>query len=63
VPRAGAPAPVDMTPAHLDYAAVERTLGAGLMRLTAEGAFEPWRVVTGREASAVVDALARLSGS
>jgi tetratricopeptide (TPR) repeat protein len=63
VPRAGAPAPVDMTPAHLDYAAVERTLGAGLMRLTAEGAFEPWRAVTGREASAVVDALARLTGS
>jgi len=62
-PRAAAPAPSDMVPTHLDYGAVERTLGARLMGLTAEGAFEPWRQVSGREAVSVVDALARLAGS
>jgi hypothetical protein len=62
-PRAAAPAPSDMSRAHLDYAAVERVLGAGLMGLGPSGAFEPWRAVSGREAVEVVDALARLSGS
>jgi tetratricopeptide (TPR) repeat protein len=62
-PRAGAPAPSDMSPSHLDYAAVERVLGAGLMGLSPSGAFEPWRVVSGPEAVEVIDALARLSGS
>lgn len=62
-PRGPATAPSDMTPAHLDYAAVSRALGAGLMSLTPEGAFEPWRPVSGREAISVVDALARLTGS
>jgi hypothetical protein len=52
-----------MSPSHLDYDAVERVLGAGLMGLTASGGFEPWRVVTGSEAIEVVDALARLPGS
>ena len=60
-PRSAAPAPADMPPSHLDYEAVERVLGAGLMGLTATGAFEPWRVVTGREAIDVVEALARLA--
>jgi tetratricopeptide (TPR) repeat protein len=63
LPRAQAPAPSDMAPAHLDYGAVTRALGAGLMGLTPEGAFEPWRPVSGREATSVVDALARLTGS
>jgi tetratricopeptide (TPR) repeat protein len=58
-----APAPSDMTRAHLDYAAVQRVLGAGLMGLNAAGAFEPWRAVSGREALDVVDATARLVGS
>ena len=61
-PRAAAPAPNDMSPSHLDYGAVERAVGAGLMELTPAGAFEPWRPVSGREAIAVVDALARLLG-
>jgi hypothetical protein len=52
-----------MARSHLDYEAVERVLGAGLMTLSASGGFEPWRVVSGREAVEVVDALARLSGS
>ena len=62
-PRAGASAPSDMSPSHLDYAAVERVLAAGLMGLGPSGAFEPWRVVSGLEAVEVIDALARLSGS
>jgi tetratricopeptide (TPR) repeat protein len=62
-PRSSAPAPTDMSRSHLDYAAVERVLGAGLMGLTAAEGFEPWRIVSGREAIEVVDALARLSGS
>ena len=62
-PRAAAPEPTDMTPAHLDYDAVERALGAGVMGLTPSGAFEPWRSVSGMEALEVVDSLARLAGS
>jgi tetratricopeptide (TPR) repeat protein len=61
-PRAAAPPPTDMPRSHLDYDAVERVLGAGVMALTADGAFEPWRAVTGSEAIAVVDAVARLVG-
>jgi tetratricopeptide (TPR) repeat protein len=61
-PRAAAPAPSDMSPSHLDFGSVERAVGAGLMELSPTGAFEPWRPVSGREAIAVVDALARLLG-
>jgi hypothetical protein len=59
-PVAAAPAPSDMPPSHLDYQAVARVLAAGLMGLTAQGEFEPWRPVSGREAVEVVEALARL---
>jgi tetratricopeptide (TPR) repeat protein len=61
-PRAAAPVPVDMPRSHLDYDAVQHVLGAGLMSLTPGGAFEPWRPVSGPEAKAMVDALARLVG-
>jgi len=61
-PRGVAAAPTDMARSHLDYDAVTRTLGAGLMTLTPAGAFEPWRPVTGQEALDVVGALARLVG-
>jgi thioredoxin-like negative regulator of GroEL len=59
-PRAAAPPPVDMSPSHLDYDAVSRALGAGVMSLTEAGSFEPWRPVSGREAIEVVDAVVRL---
>jgi tetratricopeptide (TPR) repeat protein len=59
-PRAAAPVPADMPRSHLDYAAVERALGAGVMSLGPDGAFEPWRPVSGQEAIDVVDAVARL---
>lgn len=62
VPAGRAPAPADMSRAHLDFAVVERVLAAGLMGLTPAGAFEPWRPVSGREAIDVVDAVARLAG-
>lgn len=61
-PPAAAPAPSDMSRAHLDYRSVERVLGAGLMGLSDSGAFEPWRPVSGGEAVAVVDGAARLAG-
>lgn len=62
VPASAAPAIVDMTPTNLYHDAAARAVGAGLMDLTAGGAFEPWRPVSGRDASDVVDALARLVG-
>jgi tetratricopeptide (TPR) repeat protein len=62
-PAGAAPAPADMSRAHLDWDVVERVLAAGLMGLSADGAFEPWRPVSGRETLDVVDAVARLSGS
>jgi tetratricopeptide (TPR) repeat protein len=62
-PAGAAPAPGDMSRSHLDFDVVERVLAAGLMGLSAEGAFEPWRPVSGRETIDVVDAVARLTGS
>lgn len=59
--RAAAPAPRDMSPSHLQYGAALRVMGAGVMQATPAGAFEPWRIVSGAEAKAVVDSLARLS--
>jgi tetratricopeptide (TPR) repeat protein len=63
VSRSAGPAPSDMSSSHLDYDAVERALGAGLMGLTPAGAFEPWRPVSGSEAIEVVEAMAKLTGS
>lgn len=59
--RSNGPAPRDMSPSHLQYSSVVRVVGAGVMQNAASGAFEPWRIVTGAEAKAVVEALARLS--
>jgi Flp pilus assembly protein TadD len=52
----------DMTPSHLYYDAAVRAVGAGLMDLTPEGAFNPSERVSGREAAEVVDALSHLVG-
>ena len=62
-PRSAGPAPGDMSPSHLDYEAVARVLGAGLMSLSTAGGFEPWRPVSGPEAIQVVDGLSRPDGS
>lgn len=56
---AGAP-PKDMSPSHLQYGSVLRVVGAGVMQNAPSGAFEPWRVVSGSEVKAVIEALARL---
>jgi tetratricopeptide (TPR) repeat protein len=54
-------APSDMAPANTAYDAAVRVVGAGLMELTPEGAFEPGRPVTGREGVDVVEALGRVA--
>jgi tetratricopeptide (TPR) repeat protein len=56
-------APTDMARANLYYDAALRVVGVGLMGLTPEGAFEPWRPVTGQEAVEVISGVARLVGS
>jgi tetratricopeptide (TPR) repeat protein len=59
--RGGAgPGPTDMRPSHLDFDAARRAVGAGLMDLGPNGDFEPWRPVSGREATEVVEKLSRL---
>jgi len=52
----------DIRPRHLHYRGVVRAVGAGLMDVTPTGAFEGWRPVTGQEAVAVIEALARTVG-
>ncbi len=61
-PAVPAQAISDMTPTNLYHDAAARAVAAGLMDLTASGAFEAWRPVSGRDASDVIDALARLVG-
>ena len=45
------------------YYAAARTVGAGLMDLAEDGAFQPWRPVSGREATDVIEGLVRLVGN
>jgi tetratricopeptide (TPR) repeat protein len=53
----------DMGPGNLLYYPAGRAVGAGLMDLTADRAFEPWRPVSGREAADVIENLVRLVGT
>ena len=62
VPAREAPALKDMSPTNLQYAGAARLVSLGIMDITPEGAFEPWRVLTGKDTVAVVEALARLVG-
>lgn len=61
-PRNPAPVLADLPRANLFYEGAARSVAEGLMDLTPEGRFEPWRSVTGAEAVAVVEALARRVG-
>lgn len=61
-PASPPPAISDMGHNHLHYEAVARVVGAGLMDLTPERAFEAWRPVSGEQAVQVVEALSRLVG-
>jgi tetratricopeptide (TPR) repeat protein len=59
-----APAPVlkDMSPSNLFHDAAVRVVAAGIMDLTPEGAFEPWRPISGQDAGAIIENLVRLIG-
>ncbi len=61
-PAGAPPAISDMSRSNLFYAAAARVVAAGLMDLSAGGAFEPWRPVSGRDAADVIEATARLLG-
>ena len=62
-PTGPAPRLSDMSSNSGAYYAASRAVGAGLMDLTANGAFEAWRPVSGREATDVVEGLVRLVGN
>jgi hypothetical protein len=62
-PTPALPALADMSPAHLYYGAAARAVSEGVMDITPDGHFEPWRAVTGPEAVLIVESLARLAGS
>jgi Flp pilus assembly protein TadD len=53
----------DMSANNVFYYAAARAVGAGLMDLTEDGAFEAWRPVSGREATDVIEGLVRLVGN
>lgn len=61
-PAAAAPVFTDMSRSNLHHYAASRVVAAGLMDTTPEGAFQAWRPVSGREASDVIEGLARLVG-
>jgi len=61
-PPSPTPVLTDMSRNHMHYAAAGRVVAAGLMELTPGGAFEPWRPVSGLEASDVIEGLVRLVG-
>ncbi len=54
--------PTDMSPNNLFRYPAARVVGAGLMDLDENDAFEPWRPVSGREAIDVIEGLVRLIG-
>jgi Tfp pilus assembly protein PilF len=62
VPAGRGPQASDISSNNVHFDAVSRTVSAGLMSLTAGGAFEEWRPVSGREAADAIDALVRLVG-
>jgi hypothetical protein len=62
LPASAAPALTDMSRNNLVFDAAVRVVGAGLMDLTAAGAFEAWRPVSGRDATDVLEGLHRLIG-
>jgi len=62
-PSGPAPRLADMPPNNVLHYAASRAVGAGLMDLTPQGAFEAWRPVSGREATDVIEGLVRLVGN
>lgn len=62
-PPGPAPRLSDMSANNVFHYAASRVVGAGLMDLSDDGAFQPWRPVSGREATDVVEGLVRLVGN
>lgn len=62
-PTGSGPRLTDMSANNVFYYPASRAVGAGLMDLTAEGAFQSWRPVSGREATDVIEGLVRLVGN
>lgn len=61
-PASVPPALTDMSRSNLVYDAAARVVGAGLMDVSPSGAFEAWRPISGRDATDVIEGLARLLG-
>lgn len=53
----------DMSANNVFHYPAARAVGAGLMDLTEDGAFQAWRPVSGREATDVIEGLVRLVGN
>jgi uncharacterized protein (TIGR02996 family) len=53
----------DLQPTHPAYDAASRAVGTRILTVSADGAFEPTRLVTGAEASEAISRLQRLIGS
>jgi tetratricopeptide (TPR) repeat protein len=62
-PAGPAPRLSDMSSNNVFYYPAARAVGAGLMDLSDDGAFQSWRPVSGREATDVVEGLVRLVGN
>ena len=61
-PESNGPSITDMSRSHLFHGAAVRAVAAGLMEVTAQGGFEPWRPVSGEQAVTIIENLARLVG-
>ena len=62
-PAGPAPRLSDMSANNVFHYPAARAVGAGLMDLTGDGAFQSWRPVSGREATDVIEGLVRLVGN
>jgi tetratricopeptide (TPR) repeat protein len=62
-PAGPAPRLSDMSSNNVYYYPAARVVGAGLMDLGEDGAFQSWRPVSGREATDVIEGLVRLVGN
>jgi hypothetical protein len=52
----------DMSSSHIAYRAASAAVAAGVLQTTADGAFQPTRIVTGAEAADAVDRIRSLAG-
>jgi len=62
-PTGPAPRLTDLSSNNAFHYPASRAVGAGIMDLTGDGAFQAWRPVSGREATDVIEGLVRLVGN